>query len=236
MRNKRNSFAILCTGVFAVSLILSGCTSGGKSSNTSGSGNHSSSQRQDGTFIVKFDTGYGSKVADQTVKSGEKAKKPADPTYDGYKFTGWFEDKYAVTEFDFETPITSDWTIYAGWKLDNEGNGGGEVTPPGEYTYTCTDLPDWITNDGCVIFAWAWSANDTGSWKSGTFGAGGASLSFDANEELLGFLLARCAAGTTLPDWNIHDDAPGRVYNQTEDITCTSGVYSYACASWKEYN
>ena len=107
----------------------------------------------------------------------------------------------------------------------------------GEYTYTCTGLPDWITNDGCVVFAWVWSPNDAGSWKSLTYGAGEkpTEASFGVSEELTGFLLARCAAGTTSPDWNIHGDEAGRVYNQTENIDCVSGTYSYECASWKEY-
>ena len=120
------------------------------------------------------------------------------------------------------------------------GSGTDPVDPPtpGEgYTYTCTSLPDWITNDGCVIFAWAWEAGQNGAWYSCTYGDGEkpTELSFHVDGELEGFLLARCKAGTTTPDWSIKDDSVGRVYNQTENIDCTSGVYSYTCSSWKEY-
>lgn len=116
------------------------------------------------------------------------------------------------------------------------GGGGGSSQQTGEYTYTCTNLPDWITNDGCVIFAWVWSPNDTGSWKSASYGSPATSLTFEVTEELTGFLLARCAAGTTQPDWNVKGTGAGRVYNQTNNIDCQSGTYSYECASWKEYN
>ena len=129
--------------------------------------------------------------------------------------------------------------LYANWSGGSGTLPDDPVNPqpqPGEITYTCTNLPDWITNDGCVIFAWVWSPSDTGSCKSCTYGSPASSLTFKVDGELTGFLLARCAAGTTLPDWNNKGDSAGRVYNQTENINCTSGTYSYQCASWKEYN
>ena len=45
--------------------------------------------------------------------------------------------------------------------------------------------------------------------------------------------MARCAPGTTTPNWKATGDVAGRVYNQTEDITVTGKVIS--CSSWKEY-
>lgn len=105
--------------------------------------------------------------------------------------------------------------------------------PTGAITYTATDLPDWITNDGCVIFAWVWSPSDTGSWKACTYSTPATQLTFVVDEELTGFLLARCAAGTTQPNWDEKSDVAGRVYNKTGDITCTAGTYSYSASSWQ---
>ncbi len=67
---------------------------------------------------------------------------------------------------------------------------------------------------------------------------GATSLEFTTNGEITGMLLARCVAGTTTPSWDIKapSNDPGRVYNQTEDITVTSGVTTYSCSVWKEYN
>ncbi|MCR5671339.1 MAG: InlB B-repeat-containing protein [Butyrivibrio sp.] len=50
----------------------------------------------------------------QTVKSGEKATKPAtDPTKTNYEFKGWFTTDELSEEFDFNTPITAATKIYA---------------------------------------------------------------------------------------------------------------------------
>ena len=67
-------------------------------------------------YIVLFNTNGGSSVASQTVASGAKAARPAvDPTKSGYTFKGWFSDSACTTAFDFNTAITKNITIYAGW-------------------------------------------------------------------------------------------------------------------------
>ena len=138
--------------------------------------------------------------------------------------------------YEYQSP---EWVEYEG------GSGGDPIDPPGpgpvdpgeEGTYVIDSLPDWITNDGCVIFAWAWGGEaGEGAWYALDFIEEGTAVSFDIDEgELDGMLLARCAAETTLPDWSIHTDEPGRVYNQTEDITCQPGVFRYTSPAWKEY-
>ena len=234
----RNSLAILCSTVFCCSLVLTGCNkAGGKS--TSGS-------IPEGYYEVTFETRGGTEIAPQVVKSGEKATKPAnDPTNTGSTFTGWYKDFDAVTLFDFEDPITAPTTIYAGWDLDwnsfyggqgtSEGGGGGG----GSYTYTITDLPSWIKDDGCVLFAWVWAPGDGGSWHSTTYV--GSTATFTVDVELTGFNLARCIGTTVTPNWEIHDPdytTPGRVFNKTNDFTCSSGSYSYSApdSKWVQYH
>ena len=65
-------------------------------------------------YTVKFESNGGTLVKDQTVKSGEKAIKPTDPTRSGYTFNGWY-DKELKTAYDFSTPVTADITLYAKW-------------------------------------------------------------------------------------------------------------------------
>jgi hypothetical protein len=52
-----------------------------------------------------------------------------------------------------------------------------------------------------------------------------------------GMLLVRCIAGTVTPDWSISAHVPGRIYNQTSDVTLVNGVTTYSCPEsvWKEY-
>ena len=65
-------------------------------------------------FTVTFESNGGSKVAAAEVKDGEKVKKPADPTKDGYTFKGWFNgDK----EYDFGTAVTANITLKAKWEV-----------------------------------------------------------------------------------------------------------------------
>lgn len=58
---------------------------------------------------ITFDVDGGSSApASQTVKFGEKAKAPTDPTKSGYTFAGWYNgDK----KFDFNTPINEEGPI-----------------------------------------------------------------------------------------------------------------------------
>ncbi len=64
-------------------------------------------------YTVTFDSDGGSAVDAQTVKSGECATKPADPTREGYTFKGWTLDGEA---YDFSTPVTSDIALKASWE------------------------------------------------------------------------------------------------------------------------
>jgi uncharacterized repeat protein (TIGR02543 family) len=62
------------------------------------------------TYTVTFmngDTAYDT----QTVKHGERANAPADPTKDGYKFLGWAKSENGTTTKDFT--ITGNTSFYA---------------------------------------------------------------------------------------------------------------------------
>lgn len=195
---------------------------------------------------VEFDSRGGSDVASQLVRNGQKASKPADPVYEGYKFVGWYKDEAAITPFSFDTTITANWKLYAGWTA---GSGpvvtstsslpvdtSGSAPIEGKLTYTINEMPTWVKNNDCVIFAWVWGSWNQGSWESLTY-TSDTSATFKVAQPLTGFLLARCAAGTTTPDWaNKSQSDPGRIYNKTQDITCVDAIYTYSCSDWVEYN
>lgn len=68
------------------------------------------------TYTVKFETNGGSEIESEKVKSNNKVTKPEDPTREGYKFEGWFEDEELKSAYDFDTKVTKSFTLYAKWE------------------------------------------------------------------------------------------------------------------------
>ena len=71
------------------------------------------------THTVTFNSNGGTEIAPKQVVSGVKITEPSTPTKDKYLFRGWYEDSTFSKEFDFNTPITSDMTLYAKWEAAN---------------------------------------------------------------------------------------------------------------------
>ena len=66
------------------------------------------------TYVTAtFDTDGGTAIPAQTVRSGAKVEKPADPTKSGYTFGGWYKEDTFTTVFDFDVAISANTTIYA---------------------------------------------------------------------------------------------------------------------------
>ena len=80
---------------------------------SSGGGGGGSAVAKD--YTVTFDSNGGSDVAKQTVTSGEKVNKPADPIREGYEFAGWYTDSKLTTAYDFSSKVTKSITLYAKW-------------------------------------------------------------------------------------------------------------------------
>lgn len=75
------------------------------------------------SYKLSYDTNGGNESYDAvTVKEGEKAKLPAAPTRDGYKFVGWFTEKDSNGEqVTQDTVVAGDMIIYARWeKIDDD--------------------------------------------------------------------------------------------------------------------
>ena len=70
------------------------------------------------TFTVTYDTrGHG--VFVDYVQEGGAVAAPDKPKADGYTFGGWFTDSTFAegSEYDFETPVTESFTLYAKWTV-----------------------------------------------------------------------------------------------------------------------
>ena len=69
------------------------------------------------TYTVTFETSGGSAIENQTIGYKEKATKPTDdPTKDNHTFKGWYSDENLTSEFNFDTPISENLTLYAKWE------------------------------------------------------------------------------------------------------------------------
>lgn len=51
----------------------------------------------------------------QTVADGQTLLDLGSPSMPGYGFTGWFTEAAMTNRWDFTTPVTSSFTLYAGW-------------------------------------------------------------------------------------------------------------------------
>ncbi len=111
------------------------------------------------TFTVTF-----SGISPSTtvkVAEGDKVARPADPVKEGYTFKGWYSDKTAKTLYNFDSPVTKDLTLYAGFvdangrdADDEDGEGGGSSRAPGTRD---TLPPVWlwvlVLIGGVVVFS-----------------------------------------------------------------------------------
>ena len=91
---------------------------------------------ESGTFTVTFNSNGGSAVPAQTVKAGEKAVKPSNPTKSGCTFSGWYSDSALTTQYNFNSAVTANVTLYAKWTTSGGGGGGGGPSGPTYYTVT----------------------------------------------------------------------------------------------------
>ena len=109
-------------------------------------------------YTVTFNSNGGSAVESQTVKAGETATKPENPTKEGYTFVAWFTDEEMTIPYVFATPVSADVTLYARW-LEN-------VIPTPEPNDNTDDNTNNYTPsfDG---FDWGFSTN-TGKTSTGT--------------------------------------------------------------------
>jgi len=71
-----------------------------------------------GKVNVSFESNGGTSINSQTIDYGTNVTEPKAPTKKAHSFLGWYTDEECTSEFDFSTPITSDITLYAKWKLN----------------------------------------------------------------------------------------------------------------------
>ena len=68
------------------------------------------------SYLVSFNSNGGTYVSSQNIKYGDNIEKPTDPSKDGYKFEGWYEDENFTSSWDFENDkVEQSISLYAKW-------------------------------------------------------------------------------------------------------------------------
>jgi len=108
--------------------------------------------------VVTFNANGGADVDPQTIYVDTKATAPTS-TKTGYDLVGWYSDAELTQEFDFDTVVTEDITLYAKWTIQVyevifNTNGGNTIdNATVEYNQTLT-LPTAPTKDGYAFVGW----------------------------------------------------------------------------------
>lgn len=69
-------------------------------------------------YTVTFNTDGGSEVASQQVVEYGAVMQPATSAKENATFTGWFTNPALTIRYNFASNVTSDMTLYAGWRED----------------------------------------------------------------------------------------------------------------------
>jgi uncharacterized repeat protein (TIGR02543 family) len=110
-------------------------------------------------YTIIFNSNGGSPVPGQIAEVGGKVIYPIIPIRDNYLFGAWCTDSSLQNEYDFNSLVTSGFTLYAKWtRVSNEvtfnSNGGSavlsETIPIGGYAIK----PDDPTREGFVFLRW----------------------------------------------------------------------------------
>jgi len=114
-------------------------------------------------FTVTFNTGVGgSAVEKQIVEDGYTAEKPQpNPTRPGYLFDGWYQDAGCNDIWNFATPVTEDFTLYAKWLELSSAKITVEFNRIGDETIDLTR-----DKDGVIYFENTLTVTVTGGYDS----------------------------------------------------------------------
>ncbi len=103
-------------------------------------------------YTITFDTDGGSEVAPITQDYGTAITTPADPTREGYTFTGW-DTAIPATMPAHNMTITAQWTVNQ-YTITFDTDGGSEVAPITQDYGSAITAPAAPTREGYTFTGW----------------------------------------------------------------------------------
>lgn len=200
---------------------------------------------------VTFDSRGGSAVAPAEVFIGDTVNRPADPVKDAYIFEGWYTDETCSTEFDFDTPITEDLSLFAKWvpmqvqitwkdgdttlRTDDVDFGTlpvyGEAPVKAGFAFTGWNPTVTIANSDATYTA-TWQRTIEG-YHVVTFdaqGGSGIAAATVADGEAVAKPADPVRAGYTFEAWYLNSAGSGDAYDFSTPVTANLMLY----AKWSE--
>ena len=106
--------------------------------------------------VISFNYNYEDSIVDTvSLVTGQMLSYPTVHTRIGYNFTGWYTSSDCSTEYKFNSEITYDMTLYAGWTQ-------------GSCTVTNDSSSPWVKSDG-VLKSTNKSNSSSSTYKITTF-------------------------------------------------------------------
>lgn len=147
------------------------------------------------------------------------------------------DDYYVAGSDNIQLSLAGTYTVY--FKVLGDGHRSIYISRDSglDKEYTFNDVPDWVISSNASIFAWIWGGQyGGGSWmKLSDLSVGAVSFKVTFDYSAGHILFVRCPSNTETPNWSTAGDAAGRIWNKTNDIDFTSGVYTYS-TNWVDHN
>ena len=208
------------------------------------------------TYTIYFDSNGGTDVAAQTVKKGEKVKRPLPyPKYTGYTFDGWYTDYKCTDAYDFSAQVLRSFTLYAKWepnenKVTFNSNGGTSVKEQTVLSGYTISEPASPTKAGYTFSGWYSDSGLTKQWNFfrtifdditlyAKWEPNSYTISFNAQpgtcatstkkvtySAAVGELPVATREGYVFDGW--YDKDSGKVYNSTTVYTTAGNITLYA--------
>ena len=201
-------------------------------------------------YTISFEENGGSAVTNITQDYGTAVSAPADPTKEGYTFTGWYSDEELTSAYTFATMPAANITLYAKWTVneytitfDSDGGSsvdsitqayGSAVTAPADPNRTGYTFAGW--NPSIPATMPAENLTLTAQWTANTY-----TVTFDGNgggtpspvskavtfDSAYGTLATVSRTGYTFNGWH---DAPtgGNLVMDTTMVSTASNHILYA--------